>query len=271
MFFLWKRYWETEAGKLQKNSPYLIASVDRALELLIILGKCPREMGVTELSNLLNVQKSTVHSLLVTLAQRGFVRQTEGARYTLGLQLIQLGAICSERLDIRTIARPIMLELAEQSQEVALLAMLSKEELMIIEKIEPQRAFVLIPKIDFSITLHSTAIGKVLLANATTSFIEAVLERGLAKYTPQTLTNREAVLEELSAVCRQGYAVGCNETIEGISCIAAPIYDSTGQVAAALSISSSSSSLTLERRQALVNIVCDKASCISQRMGFHKR
>jgi IclR family acetate operon transcriptional repressor len=270
-FVLWKQARGMGIDQLQKANPYLIASVDRALDLLVILSKSPREMGVTELSKLLNVQKSTVHSLLVTLAQRGFVRQTAESRYTLGLQLIQLGTICSERLDIRTVARPIMLELAEQSQEVALLAMLSKAELMIVEKIEPQRAFVLIPKFDFSITLHSTAIGKVLLANSTASFIESVLDRGLAKYTQQTLTDRDVVLAELTAVRDQGYAVGCNETIEGISCIAAPIYDAAGQVAAALSISGSTSSLTAERRQELVSMVCDKAGCISQRMGFYKR
>ena len=242
---------------MQQENPYRVASVDRALDLLVILSKSSRDMGVTELSKLLNVQKSTVHSLLVTLAQRGFVRQTEGARYTLGLRLIQLGSICSERLDIRTVARPIMLELAEQSQEVALLAMLSKEELMIVEKIEPKRAFVLIPKFDFSITLHSTAIGKVLLANAPTAVIETVIERGLERYTPYTLTEREDVLAELATVRRQGYALGCNETIEGISCIASPIYDATGQVIAALSISSSSSSLINGRSEAMLKVVCD--------------
>lgn len=254
---------------MQKGSPYVIASVDRALELLILLSKSPHEMGVTELSKLLNVQKSTVHSLLVTLAQRGFVRQTEKSRYTLGLQLIKLGTKCSERLDIRTVARPVMLELAEQSQEVTLLAMLSQEELTIVEKIEPQRAFVLIPKFDFRITLHCSAVGKVLLANASDRFIEDTLSRGFAKYTPQTLTDREAVLAELAAVRHQGYAVGCNETIEGISCIAAPIRDASGQVAAALSISSSSATLTTERRQTLITMVGDKAGCISQRLGFH--
>lgn len=254
---------------MPKMNQYVVASVDRALDLLNILGKSSREMGVTELSKLLQVQKSTVHSLLVTLAQRGFVRQTENARYTLGLQLIQLGTICAERLDIRTIARPVMTELAAAAQAIVLLAMLSKEDLMIVEKIEPQQAFILIPKFDFSITLHSTAVGKVLLANAPDAFIETVLARGLAQYTRQTLTDREAVLSELAAVRSQGYALGCNETIEGISCIAAPVYDASGRTAAALSISNSSSVLTAEHRQRLVEMVCDKAACISHRMGYH--
>jgi IclR family acetate operon transcriptional repressor len=250
-------------------SPYLIASVDRALDLLLILSKSPREMGVTELSKLLNVQKSTVHSLLFTLAQRGFVRQTEGSRYTLGLKLIQLGNVCSEHLDIRTIAKPSMAELAEQSQGVVLLAMLSKEELMIVEKIEPKRAFILIPKFDFSITLHSTAVGKVLLANAPDSVIDAVLTRGLEKYTQYTLTDREVVLNELESVRSQGYAIGCNETIEGITCIAAPINNASGQVVAALSISGSSPSFNDDRLEEMIKMVCEKAGFISQSMGYH--
>ena len=250
-------------------SPYLIASVDRALELLLILSRSQREMGVTELSKLMGIQKSTVHSLLFTLAQRGFVRQTEGSRYTLGLKLIQLGNICSEHLDIRTIAKPQMIELAEQSQGVVLLAMLSKEELTIVEKIEPKRAFILIPKFDFSITLHSTAVGKVLLANSSSAVIAAVLMRGLDKYTQYTLTDRDVLLGELESVRCQGYAIGCDETIEGITCIAAPIYDAKGKVVAALSISGSSSSLNEGRRVEMIEMVCNTAVRISQSMGYH--
>lgn len=252
----------------RESSCYTVASVDRALELLILLGKSPRDMGVTELSKLLQVQKSTVHSLLVTLAQRGFVRQTEDSRYALGMRLIELGNTCAERLDIRAVARPIMLELAEQAHVVALLAVLAKEQLMIVEKIEPERAFVIIPRFDFSITLHSTAVGKVLLANAPVSIIEKVLDRGLERYTQHTLTDREDILRELTAVRNQGYAIGCNETIEGITCIAAPIYDACGKVIASLSISSSSSSLNFGRDENLIKLVCDKASLISAQMGY---
>lgn len=256
---------------MQKGkSPYLIASVDRALSLLNTLAKSSRGMGVTELSKIMNVQKSTVHSILATLSNRGFVRQDEDSRYTLGLQLIQLGNICAERLDVRSVARPIMLNLAEESQTVVLLAMLVRDELTIVEKIEPKRAFVLIPKFDFSITLHSTAVGKVLLANAPASIIESVLERRLEKYTQFTLTDRDIIHRELALVRKQGYATGCNETIEGITCIAAPIYDANQKVVAALSISTSSSALTDGRDHTLIRVVCDKADCISQQLGFYK-
>ncbi len=249
-------------------SQYIIASVDRAVELLLLLGRHRRDMGVTELAKELGVQKSTIHSLLQTLLLRGFVRQTDTGRYTLGYGLIHLGEACAEQLDIREVARPLMTELANESQEIALLAVLSGAELVIIEKVEPQRPFFIIPKFDFSITLHSTAIGKVLLANAPAAIVNAVLQRGVERFTPYTLTDREELSKELAQVREQGFAVGCNETIEGVTCVAVPVHDSSGKVVAALSVSSASSVLAAQRYETLVRLLREKAGKIARRLGY---
>jgi len=232
------------------------------------MGKNRRDMGVTELAKELGVQKSTMHSMLQTLMLRGFVRQTDNGRYTLGYGLIKLGEACAEQLDIRDIARPFMIELANESGEIALLAVLSGTELIIIEKAEPQRPFFIIPKFDFSITLHSTAIGKVLLANAPAAFIDELLARGVKRFTPYTLTARDALAQELAKVRAQGYAVGCNETIEGVTCIAVPVHDAAGKVAAALSVSSASSMLEAQRHATLINLLKEKAGKIARRLGY---
>ncbi|EGO62068.1 IclR family transcriptional regulator [Acetonema longum] len=248
--------------------PYIVASVDRALELLLILGRNPQAMGVTELGKLLNVQKSTVHSLLQTLLAKGFVQQNEAGRYMLGLRLMHLGTLCSERIDIKMIARPLMIELAQQTQEIAMLAILSREELIIIEKVEPQRPFFIIPKFDFSITLHSTAMGKLLLANADESVQARVLERGIAQYTAYTITDRHVLEQELTKVRCQGFAMGCNETIEGITCIAVPVYNAGGEVTAALSVSSASSTMNEQKRKSILQILREKARSISEGQGY---
>ncbi|MDR3565863.1 MAG: IclR family transcriptional regulator [Negativicutes bacterium] len=252
----------------KKISPYIVASVDRAVEMLMLLGKHQRDMGVTELSRLLGVQKSTVHSLLQTLLLRGFVRQTDSGRYALGFGLIRLGEACASQLDLRTVARPLMSELAEETQEIALLAVLSGTELFILDKVEPQRPFLIIPKFDFSITLHSTAIGKVLLANAPQEIIEMVLERGFERFTPFTLTEREELLAEMETVRREDYAIGCDETIEGLTCIAVPLRDASGKVIAALSVSSASSVLAPGRYERVIGTLRDKGRSISERLGF---
>lgn len=263
------RHTETKVDFLAKQeSPYIVASVDRAIELLILLGKSQRDVGVTELSKALGVQKSTVHSLLQTLLLRGFVRQTDTGRYALGYGLIKLGEACAEQLDIRTIARPTMTELAEDTQEIALLAVLAGASLIIIDRVEPQRPFLIIPKFDFTLTLHSTAVGKVLLANAPAVVIEEFFARGLAKFTPFTLTDREELKQELAKVREEGFAVGCNETIEGVTCIAVPIFDAGGKVAAALSVSSASSVLVSERYFSVIKTLKEKAGTISRRLGY---
>lgn len=260
---------ETECGfLLKKESNYTVTSVDRALELLLILGKNTKDMGVTELSKLLGVQKSTVHSLLQTMLTRGFVQQTENGRYTLGTRLIQLGETCAERLDIRTAARPILAELADETREIALLAILAGNELIIIDKVEPQRAFLIIPKFDFSMAIHSTAVGKVLLSYAPEAVLNQILERGVDRFTQYTLTDKQTLLNELEKVRGQGFAVGCNETIEGITCIAVPIYDVRGNVAAALSISSASSLVSADRYKEIISILKHKAAAISARLGY---
>jgi len=251
------------------QSPYTIASIDRALELLLVLGQNANDMGVTELSRALGVQKSTAHSILQTLLARGFVEQNGNGRYSLGIKLMQLGNICAERLDIKKAAKPIMTELAQETGEIALLAVLSRDELIIIEKVEPERPFLIIPKLDFTIAVHSTAVGKVLLANEEEQVVETIVSRGLRRYTPFTITDINSLNQELARVKDKGYAIGCNETIEGVTCIAVPVRDASGKVAAALSISTSSSSTFSGRYEEVISLLRHKARLISNRLGYH--
>lgn len=247
---------------------YIVNSVDRALQLLISMARNTEPQGVTELSKVLQVQKSTVHSLLQTLKQRGFVRQTSGGKYTLGATLLRLGEICSERLDLKTEVLPYMKELAAETGEIALLAVLAGDELVIINTVEPARPFLVIPKFDFSSAIHSTAVGKILLAYAAADVQQRIINRNLPRYTPYTITGKRAIMEELSRVRRCGYAVGCNETIDGITCLAVPIMGNDKEALAALSVSGASSILVSGRFRETVAILQEKAARIMAHMGY---
>lgn len=248
---------------------YTVNSVDRALQLLIIMARNTEPQGVTELSKILQVQKSTVHSLLQTLKQRGFVRQTGDGKYTLGATLLRLGEICSERLDLKTEALPYMRELAAETGEIALLAVLAGDELIILTTVEPARPFLVMPKFDFSSAIHSTAVGKILLAYAPEDVRQRILSSSLPRYTPYTITGKRAITEELARVRRCGYAVGCNETIDGITCLAVPIFGNGKEVLAALSVTGASSILVSGRYRETVAILQQKASRIMAHMGYH--
>lgn len=226
-------------------------------------------MGVTELSRLLGVQKSATHNLLQTLLARGFVKQTETGRYTLGIRLMRLGAVCAERLDVRQIARPFLEALAQETNQIALFGLRTGNEILIVDKAEPPSSFFMIPKFDFSSTFHCSAIGKVLLAHSTADFVQRVVEGGLAKHTPYTIVEEEVLRKELSQVLDKGYAVACNETVDGVTCLSAPIFNGNREAIGAFSISSSSALLTPEAYEAAVGILKEKAMGVSRALGFN--
>jgi IclR family acetate operon transcriptional repressor len=107
------------------------------------------------------------------------------------------------------------------------------------------------------------------LAHAPDEIINTVLERGLESYTQYTIDKADMLIAELEKVRNQGYAIGSNETIDGITCIGAPVYDKQNNVVAAISISSASSRLTPDKYNLVIRLLQQKALLISQRLGHY--
>lgn len=252
----------------KKEFPYTVASVDRAVELLLLLESASRDLGVTELAKLLGVQKSTVHNLLQTLMARDMVRQTDSGRFALGFRLMRLGAAAAERLDIRRIAMPFLRELADEANEYVLLAVLNRNEVTIIDSVAPQRSSFIVPRIDFSRTFHCTALGKVFLAYGPQPLREIVFQDTLTRYTTFTLCQGDSLSAEIERIRNQGYAVSCNETIEGVTCIGVPVFNAHGNLEAAVSISSATARLTTERYRAMADLLKQKAAAVSRVLGY---
>jgi len=253
-----------------KENPgkYLVASVDRAIELLFMLESGPLEMGVTEISRGLGVQKSTVHNLLQTLLARDFVRKTDTGRYTLGFRLMPLGLACTQRLDIRRIASPILNDLVKEVKEVVLLAVLSAGQITIIEKVEPPRQVFMVPRFDYCNTFHSTGLGKVFLAFGPDDLVRKVMSLKLQQYTSNTRIDKTVLAKEIDKIREQGYSVACDETIEGVTCFGAPILNANGKIEAAISVSSATARLGTAEHEPIVRILRETASMISEQLGY---
>jgi DNA-binding IclR family transcriptional regulator len=251
-----------------KDFPYTVASVDRAVELLFLLENASRDMGITELSKLLNVQKSTVHNLVQTLLARDFVRQTDSGRFTLGFRLMRLGEAAAKQIDIRRLAHPALNQLAADANEYVLLAVLNRGAVTIIDSVAPQRSTFIVPRIDFGQTAHCTALGKVFLAFTPEPDRQLLLTRPLTQYTTFTLVTDQALNAEIEKIQNQGYTISCNETIEGVTCLGAPVFNAHGRLVAAVSISSATARLTPDRYQCMAAILKEKAAAISHELGF---
>ena len=212
-----------------------IQSVKRAFDVLGSLGDGP--LGVTEVADRAGLPKSTAARVLATLVGEGAVEQVPGdTSYRLGPRLITLAAGFSLTRSLGAIARPMLIDLAESSGEAAGLAMPDGDLVHYIDQVDTVQPVLVRDWTGARIPLHAVSSGQVLLAFRTPAAIERFLERPMERFTDRTLTEAEAVRDRLREVRRQGYIWAMDEFETGISSIAAPIADASGEVIAAVHV-----------------------------------
>ncbi len=248
-----------------------VQSVDRSLIILEELARHKDGCGVTTLANVLGLHKSTTHRLLMSLFNRGYVKQDlETNNYSLGTKILFLAGALLESMDLRSIARPYIQELANQTQEIVHLAVLEGEESVYIDKVESKRSNTIriYSQIGKRVPLHCTGVGKVLLCDMDFERVkELVKEEDMTYYTPNTITNHKDFEIELKKIKEQGYGFDEIEHEEGIRCIAAPVYDRHGKVIASISIAGPTIYVTKERIPELVEKITNTAKMISYQLG----
>src|SRR5947209_2024287 len=189
-----------------------IQSVERAVSVLKLFGEAESELGVTELARRLKLHKSTVSRLLSTLEAGGFVQQDpHSGRYRLGLQLATLAGLALTQYELRDVARPWLRELANVSGETTTLSVLDGHEAVNIDQALGPNPVKHLGWIGRRLPLHCTAAGRPLLAYVPAAFLDRLLSRPLARFTPQTITNPIILRRELDRVRQLGYAVAQEE------------------------------------------------------------
>jgi IclR family KDG regulon transcriptional repressor len=247
-----------------------IESVAKALRILLLFKFNKSEWGVTEIARELGMQKSTVYRLLTTMQAFGFIRKSDdGSAYRLGLSLFELGSVVANSFDFRDTAVVYMRKLAEQCGESIHLGILSDHEVMSIEAVETQSSLKPTIIIGGRAPLYCTSIGKALLAFLPADERAAIIKSiNFKKFTKQTIVNCKRLEEELELTGKRGYAIDKIEHEIGITCVAAPIFDFSGTVMGALSISGPSVRLTPERLAKCSELVMTTAGQISRDLGY---
>ncbi|MGD1996627.1 MAG: IclR family transcriptional regulator [Anaerolineae bacterium] len=250
-----------------------VKTVGRAIDLLRSFSLEEPELGVTELSKRLDVHKSTVSRLLSTLEEEDLVyRNSETGRYRLGVGLIELAGLVVLRADLRRVARPMLRQLADQTQETVNLTVRDSGEAINVDQVSPHGRRVLnIGWVGRRTPLHASSTGKVLLAYLPDEELDALLEGPLPRYTEHTITHAAVLREQLAVVRRRGYAVGLEELEIGLNAVAAPVRDHTGQVVASVSAAGPSYRFSRERIEG--EVAAEVMACtgrISRALGFRQ-
>ena len=245
-----------------------VRSVDRAAAMLLALGDCQGEAGVTELARKLGLHKSTASRLLATLQKRGLVEQDEeSGKYRLGLVVIRLAERAERTLDLRGISMPELERLARLTHETTGLGILEADALLTVAQADGPNLIAVGDWTGRSTPLHCVASGKVLMAALAEREVLRIVRRGLVSYTERTITELEPLLEELARIRRRGYATALGEYEIGLNAVSAPVHDARGHVVATVDIWGPAFRLTPRRIPELAVQAREAAAAISIRLG----
>ena len=248
----------------------IIQSIDRALQVLELFSLEKPELGVTEISKALNIYKSNVHNILTTLSEKSFVKKdVKTDKYKLGIKFFELGSVVIKNMDLRKIAHPYIEELSKKFNETVHLGVLDKGRVVSIEREESDKGLCSHIEIGKRAPLHCTAVGKAIMAYLSKDKVAAIVkEKGLKKYTENTITNKKELEKEFLKIRKQGYAVDNMEHEEGVHCIAGPIRDHSGEVIASMSVSGPAFRINESNIPSIAKKVKEYCDYISKEMGY---
>lgn len=248
-----------------------VRAVERALSVLQAFADNPSRLSVTEIAAAAGLNKSTAHRLLKTLERADFVAQDPATKlYRLGLGLSALGFLALDTLEVVEVARPHIAALHRRCGETIHLGLFEESDIVYVDKVEsPGRQIRLNSRIGKRAPLHCTGLGKAILAYLDhEQVIAAIGARGLQRFTATTITSFEALQEEMALTRDRGYALDNGEHNELVCCVAAPIFDHTGEVKAAISITTVAIDVQRYRIKELGELVRQSANEISADLGY---
>jgi DNA-binding IclR family transcriptional regulator len=238
--------------------------------LLDLLAREKQEMPLTEIAKSVGWPKSTVHGLIVTLRDFGYVDQSPSSGcYKLGVRLFELGSLVARSWDIRALALPAMQSLNRRLGEMIQLAKEEDGQVLYLEKLDSIHMMRIVSEIGARLPMHCTGLGKVLLAYKKPAEVKWILAKhGMPRMTDRTITDRGALEREFMKIRRQGYGEDDREIMESLRCVAAPIYDKDGNVKYAISISGLVNSLKGEHLELARAELIHVANSISYARGY---
>ncbi len=217
-----------------------VTSVARALALLTELRDAEDGLGVHELARRIEVNPSTASRLLATLEQAGIVQRDGHGPYRLGLALVTLADRVLARLDLQSLARPVLVGLMQRTGETATLSLPGEREAITVDSVPSRSSVVSMARLGRPSIAHATAVGKVMLAFGGGPLPR---ERDMIPFTDRTITDRAELAAQIRAMRKQGYGTVFGERDVDVNAIAAPVLDRTGTLAAILGIQGPASRL----------------------------
>lgn len=249
----------------------MIASVAKALDILTLFNTDNPRMTLTSISKALGIPKSTVHHLLSTLLEYGFVEKQDDDSYGLGKTIIALTQNVVVNVELRDRAAPILRSLADSCNESVYLTVRDGNSVLYIYAIESSQRLLARTAVGDRAELYCTSVGKAVLAFLPREEVNRMYgtdEAVMRPYTRYTFTDIDRLHEELALSRARGYSIDNQEHELNTFCLGAPIFNASNTVIGACSISGIDSEIIGSRLETLASEIIYSAQEISRRMGY---
>ena len=248
-------------------------TLQRAIALLDSFNLNRPSLGVREAARIVGLSSSTTGRLLASLRELGVLDQNpETKAYSLGGKVLTWSNVYTNTLDVRNLAMAALEKIHEETQETISLYVMEGDERVCVERLESPQNVRIVARIGRRLPLYAGSAGKVFLAFLSEERRNEILSHTNFKpFTPQTIVNREKLLEELEQIKSQGFAISRGEWTPDASGVAAPIFNSSRDIIGAITISGPSQRFTDEKIEKYSRDILAISSQISRAMGYFGR
>ena len=245
-------------------------TVEKALQVLNAVAQAEQPLTLGALGSESGLEKTTTHRLATSLARGGILRFDPVARtYSLGWKLIELGALAARRTNVISAAEPHLAALRDETSETVHLGGYDDGEVVYLAQKASTESVVIRARVGQRRPVHCTAMGKTLLAFGPREWLEDLIAGGrLEAMTPNTITEKDELVDHLTRVRRLGYSVDDEEVTQGIRCVSVPVRDHTGLAVASISVSGPAFRIPRERLDQLAQQVRRTANAVSAELGY---
>lgn len=249
---------------------YSVPALDKAMAILDLLDQTEEDLSLAEIHSRLGIPKASAFMILNVLEGYKVVRRSTEGRFTLGTKIYTLGMSYMTKMDIRKVAKKHMEDLTQKTGFTTHLGLILDQKLLFIEKVEMQSFIKFNTFPGMRSDLHITSMGKAIMAYMPEKDLHDLIDSiELGKYTPNTITDKEKLINILKRINESGYAIEDEEGELGIRCIGAPIFDINNKVIASISIVTLKSELSVDLFPQYGTLVKEAADRISSDMGYN--
>jgi IclR family acetate operon transcriptional repressor len=249
------------------REPAGTGTLGKAIAVLDIIAASPEPLRFTDVLHLTDQPRGTLHRQISNLIEEGFLAVNRDHSYTLGLRLLQFASKAWASNRFRTIAEPHLQRLHEATGETVHLGILRGTDVVYLDKIESRQNIRMVSQIGNTAPAWCTGVGKAALSALPDEEVRARLARiSLRRFTPNTLTDHRALLDEIELIRTEGNAYDREEHETGICCVAAPIHSADRQLIAGISVTGPAYRITSDVLRSWAGITRAAAAAIMEDM-----